>query len=362
MAIYYVVHNGPQGTGSGDSVANGMDLQTAANTAVSGDEVRVCATGVYVLSATVLFNVNSGTLAVPIRFRSANAQGIVDGTRCTVTTESTLATGLFRIDNAIKYCLFEGFFLDGAGSGKAARCLGNDTDGANYHQWINCRFTNSDAHGVTFRGTGWRFFGCEFDHNGRGTTGDGFYVDPNRGTDAHFIGCSFHHNQRRGAGGRDIQTYHGCVAYRNGSYGFFMDAYGERSGYYRCLAYANGGHGFYLAAVAMSYLVGCSSVGNTGHGFNLSGYDPENYDLFVGHNHAHGNNLGATDVNGGVLYGPGNCGGDPLFYATTDGAEDFRLRFGSPLLGAGPGGTDIGPFSAVPDRFVGLGLACGVGG
>jgi hypothetical protein len=84
MTLRYVVHDGPQGSGDGSSVANGMALQTALTaTNTAGDEVRICATGTYTVAAAMTLG-GSGTVASPILITGANASGTVDGTRPTL--------------------------------------------------------------------------------------------------------------------------------------------------------------------------------------------------------------------------------------------------------------------------------------
>jgi hypothetical protein len=105
MAEYYVVHNGPQGSGNGSSIANGMDIQTAMDTAVAGDRVRVCATGTYAMADTINVNINSGTIADPIVVTGASSDGTIDGTRAEFTMSTT--NHLFTFGGGVNYHTFQ---------------------------------------------------------------------------------------------------------------------------------------------------------------------------------------------------------------------------------------------------------------
>lgn len=86
MADYIAVHNGPQGTGDGSSVANGMSLQGAVDACTTaGDRVLVANTGTYTITSSITFaTAGPGTPAAPKWIIGANASGVVDGTRPTL--------------------------------------------------------------------------------------------------------------------------------------------------------------------------------------------------------------------------------------------------------------------------------------
>ena len=90
MAEYYVVHNGPQGSGNGSSVANGKELQAAIDGATAGDRILVCATGTYSPAATIDIDTVTGTYSNPIQIIGANSSGTVDGTRAEFDRSGTL--------------------------------------------------------------------------------------------------------------------------------------------------------------------------------------------------------------------------------------------------------------------------------
>lgn len=86
MADYIAVHNGPQGTGTGDSVANGMSLQGAVNACTAaGDRALVADTGTYTIAAPVSFaTAGVSTSASPKWIIGANSNGVADGTKPTI--------------------------------------------------------------------------------------------------------------------------------------------------------------------------------------------------------------------------------------------------------------------------------------
>ncbi|HUU90639.1 MAG TPA: hypothetical protein VM238_05445, partial [Phycisphaerae bacterium] len=73
MPTYYTTHNAGGG-GVGSFVAP-WTLQEAADSAVAGDEVRVCNTGAYTPAAAFNWDTNAGTYQSPISFLGYNATG-----------------------------------------------------------------------------------------------------------------------------------------------------------------------------------------------------------------------------------------------------------------------------------------------
>lgn len=95
----------------------------------------------------------------------------------------------------------------------------------------------------------------------------------------------------------------------------------------------------------------CYISGNTfcKNGTALAMAGSTSYPIYANYNHYGTGSLANTNNftgNASVVLGPNDVTGDPLFNNAAGG--DFRLKSGSPLIGSGPGGINIGAMGQMP--------------
>ena len=88
-----------------------------------------------------------------------------------------------------------------------------------------------------------------------------------------------------------------------------------------------------------------------GMGFDNSGGDRD-YNLIWGNNNYEGNCIGQPFFYcmwqyGGLPPSPNDIQADPLFRSMTTGTEDYQLGAGSPGIGGGEGGTEMGAWGGL---------------
>lgn len=330
MATYYVRSSGGNDGNDGLSFANGWaTVQFAADTAVAGDVVLICADGTHAPSATVDFDTNAGANNNPITFRGAAADGTDDGTVATISGSGITTANIVNISGLADGALrFEGLRFT------AATANGMDISLATNGFWISfthCRFDSAAQDGLVLDTSyqAIRFYDCEFDNNGAfGIDGDN--VHSNR---HHFYRCSFHDNAGAGL-----------------ELGSFFSARGSGAMLEQCLIYDNGSHGIaVLGASDYIYPVisGCTIFGNTGNGVDYAstaaapvwivdtilrsnggyGIDTNGSNLssvaLMRNLCSHNNTSGHIDINSGTLLGSGHVLEDPSFTSETDGSENL---------------------------------------
>lgn len=327
MATYYVDPVSGSDAADGLSFANAwLTTQKAADTAVAGDEVRLCATGTEAPSATIDFDTNAG----PAEFVAYNATGTAPlgaGQFYTITGASIAASGdVIDVINGMSARFRRVRITGGPG-------VGVDLNGTCSVEFSNSRIDNHVSHGVVGDGAGSTFVGysTEVDNNG----GKGLTQTTSARFTAILDGCRIHHN-----GGNGVDTGRGIVAannriYRNGGVGIKADAGGIIA---NNILYLNTSDGVLLAVNTTVH--SNSFVSNGGYGINFNAFSPGG--RAVDWNHYQSNTSGETSLGGGSTPGDANQSGDPLFTSTTDGSEDFAPLTGSPLIGAGIGGQMIG--------------------
>lgn len=108
MTTYYVRSSGGNDANDGLSFANAFaTIQKAADTATAGDDVRICADGIHVQTATIDLDTNSGTGENPIVFTGANATtGADDGTVAAVNRTS-FGDHVFKGNGTVAHIYFK---------------------------------------------------------------------------------------------------------------------------------------------------------------------------------------------------------------------------------------------------------------
>lgn len=344
MATYYVRPVNGNDANDGLSFAAAFaTTQKAADTAVAGDVVYLCAEAVESIAAKIDLDTNAGGLFTPINFVAANASGVVDGTGYTIRSDAAM-TAVLDFAIACDNTIWTGIDFDA--NGQATYCIYNNADGSDNHQFTSCRMHGATADGIFVRGqaaVGWPLVGCEIDHNGgRGIA----HAATNRG----YVVCEYcriHHNTSHGWQ-VDCQRLwcRRTSIYRNGGDGLLMGSTSHQMVLDGCTIYLNGGDGikFFNDTSRNLYRISnVTCVANGAYAFRFQTGDSRVCQYFD-YVHTHGNVSGAGDI---ALPGTHNVTGDPLFASVVDGAEDFTPAYNSPLVGNGLMGTTIGALPAV---------------
>ncbi len=345
-ATYYVDPVSGSDAAAGTSFATAWaTTQHAADTAVAGDEVRLCKTGTESISATLDFDTNSGTVSAPITFVSYDSTGTSqeDGYHIQVASSISILQDLIS-----DWLRFVGIDFDGNGN-VTSTCVDASGSGEGENTiYIRCTLRDCDGHGSNIRGGFISFIGCNI--HSMGLCG----LRPqstasSRWSSGLILGNRIHGNGDAGIG----------------------DMGGNSLRIIGNLIYGNLGDGIeFTAAIQFvnDIIIGNTIFGNLGDAIDLSTlteYDCAVYDntlvsnggyairmgtaspgRYIDHNHTHDNTSGATDYNSGTLPGVANQTGDPLFTNTTQGSEDFKPLSGSPLIGNGLLGGNIGAVAA----------------
>ena len=169
-------------------------IQYAADTAVAGDLVLICADGAHTTTSTIDFDTNAGGLSNSIIFRGANATGGDDGTVATISG-SALGANDILINITMSYLVFENLRITNA----TDHNLRQDVTG--FTTFIRCRIDSATDHGIYQLGSIGMvsLFDCEIDNNAIGIgSASGFrgHVNMSR--------CSVHDNTGHGL---DLYSY-----------------------------------------------------------------------------------------------------------------------------------------------------------
>ena len=118
MATYYVRSSGGNDGNTGLSFALGWaTIQFAADTAVAGDLVLICADGTHLPTATIDIDINTGTDASRITFRGAAADGTDNGTVATISGASLGSGYIVNVAaNTVDYVTVENLRFTGGPS------------------------------------------------------------------------------------------------------------------------------------------------------------------------------------------------------------------------------------------------------
>lgn len=324
MATYYVRQSGGSDSNDGLSFANGWaTIQKAADTAVAGDLVLICADGTYTPSVTINFNTNKHSGDDPIIFRGAASDGTDDGTQATISG-SSLGASDDLIDLSISgggVNRFENLRFTGA----TQYNIYKSTSAANVIILKNCRVDNASSHGIYFGNPSdlLEIYDTEIDSNGgAGVTG---FSSTSRANVTAIRSC-IHDNSGNGVEVGQRFRFIDCLIYDNGDCGIYIAASsgtGTRSHYIvNCVFFNNTNHGVKTNGGDCWYRISnCIFRSNGGYAINsqtgqILSFSCENIC-------SHNNTSGHIDINGGTLPGSGHVLEDPGFASETDGSEDF---------------------------------------
>lgn len=329
MTIYYVRPTNGDDADTGLSFALAKKTLSSAYSAASdGDEIRLCNEAAESVSANL-----SLTKSIDLIGADTTDGSPLDGSGVYELNYSGLgaSTDAFTFGTAGKTVKAADVYFNGATGGQYGFYALFDPY---FLKMIRCRVSNFGSHGFYWLTTGGlvTLTDCEIDNNG----GSGFDVNAAGRGNLIMTGGSAHDNTTHGirSGGDDSQcAIHSVRVYDNGSDG--INTLAADAIIRDCTVYGNGGDGVDIDG-SNTTIFDTSSAGNGGYGFNgvtnlaFGGFD---------NNHTNGNTSGAGDS---TLPGDNNVTGDPKFTSVTDGSEDFTPLSGSPLIGAGINGSNIG--------------------
>lgn len=337
MATFWVMptigNDANAGTSAGAAWAT---VQKALDTAVAGDTVRLCKSGDDVTSAVIDADTNAGTATNPIRFVSYDAPGDTPEDGFEIRASASMAN-LLLFAAASKHTHWTGVRINA--NGNATIGLNNTVDGSDSHTFTRCDVFGATGDGVQSRtnglSTAWKFIDSDIRDNG----GAGVVSHVNNRGDVVLVGTRIRNNGGAGVSLRRVCQMFRCIVSGNGADGVVAGTSSfSGSTINGCTFHGNTGDGLDIAATDVSdvSVAETAFTSNGAYGVN-TGADASRLRLWL-RNHANGNTSGAADA---TL--PGTITGDPLY--ADAGAGDFTPGAGSPLIGAGMGGHDIGAFA-----------------
>lgn len=340
MAIYYVDPLSGSDAAAGTSFGTAWaTTQKAADTAVAGDEVRLCATATETPAAQIDWDTNAGTESSFITFVGADATGTPLTTGYYTISGASLpaATNLFYWATAAsQYVRFKHIRLTGATNHNIR--IGPESGGSFNTNLIfkNCRFDSATTDGIR-QGYGIvnQFLNCEVDNNGGCGYGPSGTSISGRNGSLYIHGGSIHNNVSAGVVAmNDKNMITSCLIYSNGGSGIELGRAYANSIISNNTIYGNTASGIGDAAHTVlsqtaGQILGNSLVSNGAYG--LKSNRASNVPEWIDYNHYYNNTSGETDFAGGTP-GDDNQSGDPLFTSTTAGSEDFTPASGSPLI------------------------------
>lgn len=353
MTTYYVrPTNGSDGAAGTSFAAAWQTLQKAFDTATAGDDVRLCAEATETTAVTVDINTNSGSTTAPIAYYGASATtGEVDGSVYKIQASASITGGLIAYAASMDAYRFKNVHFDA--NSNADYCIYNNVDGADYHAFDGCTFSDATSDCLWLGGSWalppWTFVGCDIygaggwgirpRTNNRGyvrlyqtkvhdCVSGGIYMDMSQ---CQIVSSYFYDHDGVGMELRNIADgvlVFGNVIDGNGSDGLLISTTSEINTICGNTITNNGGYG----------------INNTG-GIRNHEWSARNFFW----NNASGDEATAISV----LVGTDNYSADPRYTSRTDGSEDYRPQYGSPVLGRLWNGAHVGvmpPVIRSPDH------------
>lgn len=270
--------------------------QKGFDTLASGDELRLCQTGVESISAPIDLDGTSGAATGFTDVISYNAAGTTPSDGYKIQAASAIDE-MITIHETPDYWRFRGFTLDG--NSNAVTGLQNNSssvDECDYAGWLNVVFENMTGNGCRVSGTAPNYFiGCIARNNGA----HGFAAHGNQRGKLRLIGCVSHGNTNSGI----VLQYNGdsfahrCLIYDNGDYGIqawssiqILEVFGNTIA-------DNGNHGLFLngtagfQTIAHNLIVG-NGTGGSGYGIKQNAAGQV---IHVHNNNFYGNQDGDSD-------------------------------------------------------------------
>jgi hypothetical protein len=320
MAIYYVDPLSGSDVAAGTSFALAWaTTQKAADTAVAGDEVRLCNTATESVATQIDFDTNSGSTLLRIKFKGFNATGTAEEYGYKLQATAAITSVLSFPGGLVDSIGFYNLIVDG--NSNATYCYNDLVDGTTLILFYNSRFTNAVSHNVRNRGS-MLLYNVETDNAG----GNGLaHTSTNRGS-YYIVGGSSHHNVGYGWNvNQSVCTVIGMAFYKN-LHGLNLDNNSSNTNVQSCLFDSN-----------------TNNNGGYGYDFNQSNTEVV---FFFNHNLFYNNTSGDSDQ---TIPGYDNItGSDPLYTSIAAGIEDYTPLAGSPLIGAGVNGSMIGALAPLP--------------
>lgn len=343
MTVYYVRPVNGLDTNTGTTFAAAfLSAQKAVDTAIAGDEIRLCAEATETVLAPIDLDTNNGIDTGKIRVAGYDGTNGEIPEKYIIQAAPGFAGGsvVLRTEGFGAGIIWRDIEFDG--NNLAAQAFDN-AEGQFAHQstYIRCLFHRATENGFRSKEASRAFFyACDFFDNGETGYKPYQYQDGR----ADFSYCRFYNNTDHGAYIDDAENqFRSCEFYSNGLDGLYIWARADTTLIESCVAYGNGRHGINHASSTANRLIvqQNSFVGNGGYGISFASTDMDHELLFCDFNHDHNNTSGATNLANGLL-GENNVSGDPLFKSTVAGSEDFSPSSNSPLNGAGIRGGYIG--------------------
>jgi len=321
-------------------------LQKAADTAVAGETVYCMNTATEAPAATVDFDTNNGTDDNPITFIGADSSGNALTSGHYTISGSGLGGGVNLItwgSSLGNYVTFKRIRFTAA-PGDNLRIGDGVTANPAYLTFYDCRIDTATGNGVYQYNTPTAYINCEIDSNG----GNGLGPDPVSGTNRRgfvtMYGCKIHDNTSAGmVMFYDQNKIIGNLIYDNGTDGITVSRQFRQNVIVNNVFHANTASGIGVGANSASgifdgMIYGNSFVSNGAYG--IENLYTQNVTQWIDWNHFHGNVTDETQF--ASTPGDHNQSGDPLFTSVVDGSENFAPLTGSPLIGNGPQGSNIG--------------------
>lgn len=345
MTTYYVRPTNGSDAAAGTSFGAAFQTtQKALDTAVGGDDIRLCVEATETTSATIdVDNASFTTGECDIYAASASDGSILtDGTRYVIQASATLANGLiyYQTTTTLRYKWHN---IDFDGNSNAAYCIRCSAHDFGTNKFSRCLIHGSTGPGAAYRcpiglTNQWQFIGCEVYSN----SGDGLSATILSGRGATMAyACNVHDNGGDGMELTDDSEVISCIVHSNTGHGIHL----SNGGADQCMIFnntvdANGGSGLHIVTGAINqWVVGNSFTNNGAYGIN--NVDETYY--YVGSNHYYNNTTAET--NSATTPGVNNSSGDPLYR----GSGDYRFGDGSPLQESAGNNVNKGALGIDPD-------------
>lgn len=346
MAIYFVSPLAGNDANDGLTFATAWaTTQKAADTAVIGDEVRLCASATEVPTVTTDWDTNAGDITRRIRFIAYNATGteILKNGYYTISGAS-LASNVHiwtMGTSAVIGLEFYGIRLTGAtGSGQA---IYFGTINTNFESVFHrCKFDNCQSGVSGTRGRAAQYINCEFNDNrviGMGSVGS------SSGAGTNFLDdCRIYNNGNNGIESPAALHMNNCVVYNNGGDNVRIRMFSSAECWIRNSTIDGAdGDGVQIRGTASSLTIVNTNISNSsGLGVNVAANAYSS--CLIEHTNFFGNVSGAYGVAAvtvsGQFYIYSLISGNPQF--TDASAGNYTPLSTSPLIGSGTRGRVIG--------------------
>ena len=326
MAIIFYVRPVNGSDASAGTTFNTAKKSLAAAYAVAGpgDTIRCSVEANELITSSIVLNKTNINYTDPLIIEAANTtdgEALTDGTKYVLQWDAQ-PNVIVSANSGANWHLFR--YIQFQGGERGYQSLA-----ASSNMFFRCRITGSTANGTNLGNSSAAMYmvDCEVDNN----TGRGISQSTTSRGRLQMIGGSVHNNGGDGINLGSSCNVFGVLIYGNGGNGI---AGGPATLASNCTIYNNTGTGIVIGA-ALSVVANCAFVNNGAYGLDVN-----NQGASVAYNHFHGNTSGAMANFVAGWSDLFNQSGDPLF--ANAGAADFTPGSGSPLIGTGANGGNIG--------------------